>query len=137
MASGGDAFPYHHRVELRFRDLDPMGHAHHSLPLIYFEEARAAAWRELVGPSLDDIGYVMRAVTVEYHARIRYPAVLDVGVRLARLGERSWTLEYELRDAAGVLLASGSTVQVMYDYAASRSVAIPAAVRGALERLRG
>ncbi|HET9982704.1 MAG TPA: thioesterase family protein [Longimicrobiales bacterium] len=134
---GGEAFPYHDRVEVRFRDLDPMGHAHHSLPLMYFEEARAAAWRELVGPSLGAIHYIMAEVTVRFHARIRYPAMLDVGVRLARLGEKSWTLEYELRDEAGELLASGSTVQVMYDYAASRTRPVPPAVRAALERLRG
>ncbi len=44
-----EAYRFRYAVDVRFRDLDPMGHAHHSLPLIYFEEARAAYWRDVVG----------------------------------------------------------------------------------------
>lgn len=125
---------FRHHVEVRFHDLDAMGHAHHTLPLIYFEEARATYWREVAGRAgVEDIDYVMGEVQVRYHGRIRYPARLEVGVRVSQIGGKSFVMEYELRDAEGVLLASGRTVQVMYDYAAGRSVAMPAELR---ERIR-
>ena len=38
-----------HAVDVRFRDIDAMGHAHHSLPLVYWEEARARYWRDVAG----------------------------------------------------------------------------------------
>jgi acyl-CoA thioester hydrolase len=117
---------FRHSVEVRFRDLDPMGHAHHTLPLIYFEEARAAYWREIAGRSgVEDIDYVIGEAQVRFHQRIRYPGRLEVGVRVSRIGGKSFVMEYELRSPEGELLATGRTVQVMYDYAAGRSIPIP------------
>lgn len=125
---------FHHPVEVRFHDLDAMGHAHHTLPLVYFEEARAAYWREVAGrASVEDIDYVIGEVQVRYHARIRYPARLEVGVRVSHIGGKSFVMEYELRDGEGVLLATGRTVQVMYDYVAGRSIPVPAEL---VERIR-
>jgi acyl-CoA thioester hydrolase len=117
---------FRHSVEVRFRDLDLMGHAHHTLPLIYFEEARAAYWREIAGRSgVEDIDYVIGEAQVRFHQRIRYPGRLEVGVRVSRIGGKSFVMEYELRSPEGELLATGRTVQVMYDYAAGRSIPIP------------
>lgn len=117
---------FRYPVEVRFRDLDPMGHAHHTLPLIYFEEARAAYWREVAGRSgLEDIDYVIGEVQVRYHGRIRWPARLEVRVRVSHIGHKSIVTEYELRSAEDELLASGRIVQVMYDYRAGRSIPVP------------
>lgn len=138
MAEDQPGFRFRHEVEVRFRDIDAMGHAHHTLPLVYFEEARAAYWREVVGrPGLDEIDYAIGEVALRYHGRIRYPARLVVELRVSRLGEKSFTMEYELRSAAGELLASGRTVQVMFDYEASRSKAIPPEVRRRIEERDG
>lgn len=128
------AFRFRHTVEVRFRDLDPMGHAHHTLPLIYFEDARAAYWREVAGRAdVEAIDYIMGEFHVRYHARIRYPGRLDVGVRVERLGTSSFTMVYELRDDHGILLATGRSEQVMFDYAHDASMAIPAPVRERIE----
>jgi acyl-CoA thioester hydrolase len=123
-------FRFRHPVEVRFRDLDPMGHAHHSLVLIYIEEARAAYWREVGGRAgLDAIDYIMADVTLRFRARIFFPGTVQVGVRAARLGGSSFVLEYELRSATGELLADARSTQVMYDYAAARSKPIPPELR--------
>lgn len=119
-------------VEVRFRDVDVLGHAHHTLPLVYFEEARAAFWREVVGrPGIEGIDYLLAEATARYHDRIPYPARLDVAARVTRIGTKSFTMEYEAR-RDGALLASGQTVQVMYDYAAGRAKPIPDDVRATL-----
>lgn len=113
---------YHVRVPVRFRDLDPMGHAHHTLPLIYLEEARAQFWAGLRGSTaLDAIDYVMAEITVGFHARIRFPSNVDVALGVTRVGRSSFTTEFEIRDDDGVLLSSGSAVQVAYDYESSSS----------------
>lgn len=129
---------FRHPVEVRFHDLDAMGHAHHTLPLVYFEEARAAYWREVAGRArVEDIDYVIGEVQVRYHARIRYPARLEVGVRVSHIGGKSFVMEYELRDSDGERLASGRTVQVMYDYAAGRAVAVPEELRARILAYEG
>lgn len=131
-------FRFIHEVEVRFRDLDPMGHAHHSLPLLYWEEARARYWREVAGrETVAAIDYVMGAFTLRYHARICFPARLRAGVRVTRLGRSSWEAEYGLWDAEGRLLGSGASTQVMFDYEAERSKPLDAATRARIERYEG
>ena len=131
-------FPFSHPVAVRFRDLDPMGHAHHSLPLVYFEEARAAFWRMLTGEDgLEAIDYVIGGVRVAYRERVRFPMTATVELRVSRIGDRSFTFEYELRGPEGQVLVEGSTDQVLYDYPAGRSKPIPEALRAALEAAAG
>lgn len=133
-APAREQFRFVRDVEVRFRDLDSKGHVHHSLPLIYFEEARAAYWREVAGrPEVDDVDYVMVEVTARYHGRIRFPCRLSVGVRTTRMGGKSLDMECGVWTDAGVLVASGTSVQVMYDYAAERSCEIPAELRQRIE----
>lgn len=134
----GAEFRFRHAVDVRFRDVDAMGNAHHSLPLIYFEEARAAYWRQVVGrETLAGIDYTVGEAELRYHARIHFPARLTVGVRTTRLGTASFTMEYVLWDEAGRVLATGRTALVMYDYAVGRSKPIPAEVRRRIEGWEG
>jgi len=127
-------FRFRHAVDVRFQDVDLYGHAHHSKALIYFEEARWAYWTDVVGTQQpENVAYVLSEVGVRYHERITYPSTLDVGVRVSLLGRKHFVMEYEIASAAGALLASGRTVQVMFDYSKEGSVPIPSGVRRAIE----
>jgi len=126
-------FRFRHAVDVRFQDVDLYGHAHHSKALIYFEEARWAYWTDVVGTQQrENVAYVLSEVGVRYHERITYPSTLDVGVRVSLLGRKHFVMEYEIASAAGALLASGRTVQVMFDYSKEGSVPIPSQVRRAI-----
>jgi acyl-CoA thioester hydrolase len=117
-------------VPVRFRDLDPMGHAHHTLPLVYLEEARTAFWRELKNDaSLDAIDYVMVEITLRLHARTLYPSAVRASLAITRVGTKSFTTEFDISTLDGTRLSSGSAVQVAYDYAADASKPIDDAVR--------
>jgi len=132
------AFRFRHPVEVRFKDIDVGGHVHHSHALVYFEEARAAYWREVVGrPGLDDIDYIMAEAEVRWRRRVLWPQRLDVGVRVTRLGRKHWKMAYEVSSDTGERLITGSTVQVMYDYARGVVVRIPAEVASAMEAWDG
>lgn len=127
-----------HPVEVRFRDIDAMGHAHHSLPLVYWEEARARYWRDVAGRrETGDIDYVMGELTVRWHRRILYPARLRAGVRVTRLGRSSFEMEYGLWDDDDALFASGRSTQVLFDYAAGRSAPLDDATRRRIEAHEG
>jgi acyl-CoA thioester hydrolase len=127
-----------HRVSVRFRDLDPMGHAHHTLPIVYFEEARAAYWRQIAGRlKLEDIDYVLAEVRVQFKQRVLYPGELVVRMGTVHVGNASFIMHYELVDADGAVLATGETTQVMYDYATSRSMRMPPDVRERIMRFEG
>jgi len=127
MSEPTDPFRFRHPVAVRFRDIDEMGHAHHTMPLVYIEEARSAYWREVLGRG--ELDFIMGEVGVRFHRRIRYPSLLSVGVRTTRLGGRSLAMEYDVRDEQGMVLAEGWSEQVMYDYAAARSKPVPDELR--------
>jgi acyl-CoA thioester hydrolase len=128
-------FSLWHEVDVRFKDIDVGGHAHHSLFLVFFEEARARYWRDVVGvESVEDVDFIMGEARVRFHARILYPNRLRVGVRVAALKRKVFVMEYLVLDPGGEPLASGETTMVMFDYQAKSSKPVPpevsAAVRG-------
>jgi acyl-CoA thioester hydrolase len=126
-------FRFRYPVDVRFKDIDIGGHAHHSHALVYFEEARAAYWREVVGRgTLGDVDYILAEARVRYHARVLWPQRLDVGVRVSRLGKRHFVMEYEVRSGDGERLVSGESTQVMFDYEAAASKPIPDSVAGTI-----
>ena len=131
-------FRFQYAVPVRFKDIDIGGHAHHSHALVYFEEARAAYWREVVGkPGLDDVDYILAEVHIRYHARVLWPQELRVGVRVSRLGKRHFEMAYEVRGSEGELLISGRSTQVLYDYEAGRPKALEEEAREAITRQDG
>lgn len=132
------SFLFRHPVDVRFRDIDAMGHAHHGQALVYFEEARWAYWSEVVGPpSAEEIDFVLAEARIRWRARVLWPAQLSVAVRVAEVGRKHFTMEYEVTHADGTVLITGSTVQVMYDEDAGASVEISDEVRSRLTAFDG
>ncbi len=126
-------YRFRRRVDVRFKDIDIGGHAHHSHALVYFEEVRAAYWREVVGRTgIGDVDYILAEATVRWHQRVLWPARLDVSLRVPLLGRKHFVMEYLVASPAGERLVSGSTVQVMYDYGAESSKRVPDDMRAAI-----
>ena len=119
-------FSFWHPVPVRFKDVDVGGHAHHSLALVLFEEARARYWHDIVGKGrVEEVDFILAEARVRYHARIFYPGTVSVGVRVSKLGKKHFVMEYLARDSVGETLLSGETTMVMFDYGAGKSKAVP------------
>ena len=133
-----EAIRFWRDVEVRFRDLDSLGHVHHSLSLMYIEEARAAYWREVAGrPTVDDIDYVIGGAALRYHERILYPGTVRVGVRVSRIGGKSIDMMYEIRSREDVLLVSATTTLVMFDFGRGSSMEVGAELRSRVLAFEG
>ena len=123
-----------HRLDVRFRDCDPMGHANNAVYLTYLEQARLAHWRSLwdFGSRPDVPGVILARAEIDFRRPARYGDVLEVRIGLAAIGRTSFTYDYEIVDEAGNLIATAKSVLVMYDYAAARPVPIPEEIRAQL-----
>jgi acyl-CoA thioester hydrolase len=131
-------FAFRHPVDVRFSDIDVGAHAHHSRAVLYFEEARMAYWARITGRSgLDSVDFVVAELSVRFHERVLWPQTLDVGVRVSKLGKRHFEMEYEVRSNMGVVLLSGMTVQVMFDFAEGATKKMPPEVRAAIDAFDG
>jgi acyl-CoA thioester hydrolase len=132
------AFAFRHRVEVRFRDCDAMGHVNHAVYFTYLEQCRFAFWRQVTGRSAGPAaGIILARAECDYRAPAFFGEQLDVGVNVAGIGRSSFTLIYEIVNAAtDQRLAEAKTVLVAYDYAAARSMPLSAETRTLLERAR-
>jgi acyl-CoA thioester hydrolase len=140
LASGGTMFI--HRLEVRFRDCDPMGHTNNAVYLTYLEQTRFAHWRSLWGfgspqtaPGMP--GVILARVECDYRRPARYGDTLEVRMKVAEIGRTSFRYEYEIVDDQGRAVLNAKTVQVMYDYAAEKPVPIPDDIRALLAKFLG
>ncbi|TVP47340.1 MAG: acyl-CoA thioesterase [Gemmatimonadales bacterium] len=138
-ARGPSPFRFRVPVPVRFRDIDVGAHAHHSHALAYFEEARWEYWTRVAKREAraDAVDYILAEARLRYRARILYPDTLSVGVRTVSVGRTHVELEYEVRKGGGEIAVTGSTVLVMFDYAAGRPAAVSGALRERLESFEG
>lgn len=118
-------------VEVRFRDLDALGHVNNAVFLTYLESARIAYWLELSGRTgLAGMDMILARVEIDYRSQAGYRDQLEVGVRVASVGRSSVTMEFRIVERETQrLVAESRNVLVFYDYAANRSLPIPEELR--------
>lgn len=126
-------------VQVRFRDLDAMGHVNNAVYLTYLEMGRLAYYRELMGlkrPS--DFNFILAHVSIDFRSPVALGETVYVGVRVTRVGRKSFQFAYELREGESArLIAEATSVQVMYDYQHQKPVPIPDEFRRRLEAFEG
>lgn len=109
-------------LQVRFRDLDPMGHVNNAIYVTYLEQARAEYFEAVIGESLRDVPTVLVTVTIDYRAEITLGDPVTVRLSVGDLGRSSIPMVYEIR-AGGDLAATAETVQVVVDESGdSRSI---------------
>jgi acyl-CoA thioester hydrolase len=134
-------FRFFHPIEVRYGDLDPQGHVNNAKYLTYFEQARIAYITHLGlwdGASFLDVGMILADIRITFRSPVLFTQKVRVGVRTARLGNKSLGMDYRLEDAqTSAELASGSSVQVAYDYRTAETIPIPARWREAISAFEG
>ncbi len=122
-------------VQLRFRDLDAMGHVNNVVYLTYCELARTQFYmKHAFKRSLHDIDFILAHADIDYVSAAAWGDQIEVSVWPTKIGESSFTLAYEIREKrSNRLLARSSSVQVSYDYQTKKTKPIPPEFRKMLE----
>ncbi len=130
-------FNFYHPIEVRYGDLDPQAHLNNAKYLTYMEQARIHYVKHLGlwdGGSFMDIGIILAKFEITFQAPVLFGQQVRVGMRTTRLGTKSMEMEYILEDTkTGQALATGSSVQVAYDYRCGQSIPIPDSWRQAIK----
>jgi acyl-CoA thioester hydrolase len=119
-----------------FSDTDAQGVVYYGRYLPYFDLARTEYQRRLGLVNAPGCEFVLRAQTVEYHAPARFDDLLEVFVRVARVGSSSLTWElsaYKLDGDEDSLMTTASQTQVLIDRASRVPQPIPDAFRTSIE----
>jgi acyl-CoA thioester hydrolase len=129
-------FAYRHRLSVRFRDCDAMGHVNHAVYFTYLEQCRLTFWREETGALSPHTSVIIARAECDYRAPAHFGDDLEVRLRLGEVGRSSFVLDYEIVLAGnGRLVATGRTVMVSYDYGEGKSVELPLVTRTLLDRV--
>ncbi|MFC4552819.1 MULTISPECIES: acyl-CoA thioesterase [Halorussus] len=123
-------------VDVRFRDLDPMGHVNNAVYATYLEEGRTAYFRRVLDASLAEVDTVLASVELDFLRSVELGDEVTVAARVPELGESSIPMEYEVRIGEEVA-ATGRAVQVVYDSEAGRPRPIPTEWREAIREYEG
>ncbi len=121
-------FKYASFTRVGFSDTDAQGIVYYGRYLPYFDSARVEYHRHLdmldTGPRDQEL--VMRANTIEYHAPARFDDLIEVFVRVSRIGRTSITYDcaaYRVDD--DVLMVTAQQTLVLVDLDERRACEIP------------
>jgi len=129
---------FRHRLSVRFRDCDALGHVNNAVYFTYFEQARFHHWMSL-GYDLRTLppgvpGFILARAECNFEAQATYGDELEVRLTVAALGRTSFTYDYELvKVETGERVASARSVQVCFDYETQTPVPIPDELRQKLD----
>ena len=131
-------YPHFLTIPTRWRDIDMYQHVNNVVFYAYFDTVIGEYLISQAG--LDYTYGSVVGFAVETHCQflkpIRFPDVLDVGLRVAKMGSSS--VRYEIgifKESEHDLSAVGYFVHVFVDKKTERPTALPHAYRSALERL--
>jgi acyl-CoA thioester hydrolase len=129
-------FEYETELQVRFRDLDAMGHVNNAVYATYLEQARVDYYADVLGVGLDDIDTVLVNLEIDYRNEVTLEqgrVTVAMGVR--SIGESSVVVGYELR-AGDRVAATAETTQVYVDPDGGGSRPLPSAWVEKMESLR-
>jgi acyl-CoA thioester hydrolase len=133
-----DGFRFSISQPVVLRDLDGFDHVNNAVYLTYVENGRVAYLREIVGAvRRTEIGNIMASVALEYRAPLSYGDTVEIAVRVESIGTKSFQLAYRLVRTDGEVVAEASSAQVMFDFAADRTIPVPAEWREAIAAHEG
>ena len=126
-------------IQTRWEDNDVYGHVNN---VVYYSFFDTAVNRYLIEAGALDIeaGAVIGLVVetqCRYHAPLAFPDILEVGIRVARIGTSSVRYEVGVFRQGGEDLAAadGHFVHVYVDRVTRRPVPLPGPLRAALEAI--
>ena len=133
-------FKYSSLTRVGFSDTDAQGIVYYGRYLPYFDQARVEYARHLgmlaTGP--EEHEFVMRASTIEYHAPARFDDLLEVFIRVSRVGTTSVTYEHAAYGVDDdVLMARAHQTLVLVDLEERKACPVPDWFRERIREFEG
>jgi len=133
-------FKYASFMRVGFSDTDAQGIVYYGRYLPYFDSARVEYHRhlDLLEKALREEQFVMRASSVEYLAPAQFDDLIEVFIRMKRIGRTSATYECAAyRVENDVLMVTATQTLVFIDLDERRALPIPAWYRDAIRGFEG
>lgn len=129
-----DDFRHQMRMDVRWGDVDMLGHVNNAKYFTYDESSRIQYF-EPFGASdprmWKDYGLILASIGADFIQQVHYPAQLVVGTRITKIGRSSMTsLSGLFVDKQ--LMAAVRGVLVWFDYVNQKALPVPETIRAAI-----
>jgi len=116
-------------IQIRFADVDKLGHVNNAFYLSYIEVARMDFFKE-VGSKIDwnKKGVIVARIEINYKIPVVLTDIISVKTWCSRIGNKSFDLAYSIvktNDAIETEVVNAVSVLVCYDYELKKSAEIP------------
>ena len=123
-------FKHKTKIQIRFKDVDAMGHVNNANHFTYFELARVHYFNEVVNETINwsKQGIILAHMEIDYRTPILLTDEVWVYSGVIRFGAKSFELGYQIvRIIKGeeVIAAEGKSVQVCFDYETNQTISVP------------
>jgi len=121
---------YTKKINIRFADIDSMGHVNNATYLSYFEEARIDYFEKRFHGEWDwqRDGIVLVKNEIEYLLPVFLNDKIEIITKVLKVGNKSFTFGYEVMKKVNneaVICCKGLSILVSYDYKKFTSKEIP------------
>ncbi len=126
MSIATDNFRFTYTMQVRYSDMDMLGHANNAVYLTYLELARLEYFKEVSARRWEEVALVLAHAELDFKIPLTPGIVPLVHMRTTKLGNTSLTMENLITDTAGQRVHfSATTVMVAIDTRTGRPTPIP------------
>jgi acyl-CoA thioester hydrolase len=116
-------------IQIRFSDIDWMGHVNNAVYLSYIEKSRIDFFDQSeIKINWRQTGFILARTEINYKQPVLLNDTIYVKTWCTAIGNKSFTLNFEIikkTETSQTIVADGITVLVCYNYALSQSEKIP------------
>jgi acyl-CoA thioester hydrolase len=125
---------FRQQIEVRWADMDALGHVNNARYFRYMEQARIAWMAQLDSEVMrGEEGPIIVAANCQFLRPIVYPATIEVSCEVSELGRSSFPIRHVITLAGnpGEKFAEGEVILVWVNYKQGKSVPLPDWLRAA------
>lgn len=118
-------------IQIRFNDVDALGHVNNAVHITWFELARIKYFDDTIGGNIDweREGMILAHTSISYKTPVYLKDKIEVHTWFSKSGTTSFELMYEIirkeKDGGETVCATGSSVQVCFNYKENKPVPVP------------
>jgi len=129
-----EGFPLVTRFTVPYADIDMLQHVNNVAYIRWCETLRVEYFAQVMKvPINSERGIIQANIQFSYERELRYREIVACGVKVSRIGTKSFDFAYEMwSETHGHRAAHGITTVVAFDFTRARSIEISQAWRDAI-----
>ncbi len=122
------------RFTVPFSDVDMMQHVNNVAYIRWCEAIRAEYFAQVMNAPINgERGMIQANIQFTYERELHYRETVAIGIKVARVGTKSWDFAYEIwSESASTRAAYGTTTVVAYDFVNRTTIVVPLQWRDAI-----